>query len=223
MEGRDTVLRWRKWHAVDNGGLQVASETTLPAGAEPEYIDYLVVDHGDDKQRTLPLGRAIALGIVEMPDEMIYRAKVVRSRIGGVPDSKETVDRHYHPRVGSFPDLQKAVRKIAFKVHIKNGLFKRVALRRHADRGERPAEMCCGRASETEAFGFNTRGSKNLFFVTLAYPGKTPVFEPLFVKVVEYGKVPYFLKVEAHDEADGVVVVEVSLVSILKAPAFLRV
>lgn len=223
MEGRDKVLTWQKWHEVDDGGLQVALETTLPAGAVPEYVDLPVVDHLDDEQRTVSLGEAIVFGIVEMPDNMIYRAKTVQSRIGGMPDGKETVDRHYHPRIGPVADLRKPVRKIAFKVHITNGLFKRLALRRHADRGERPAEMWCGRASEEEAFGFNTRGSKNLFFVTLAYPGKTPEFEPVFIKVAEYGEVPYFLKVDARDADGGIVVVEVSLVSILKAPVFLRV
>ena len=207
MEGRDKVLTWRKWHAVDDGGLQVALETTLPAGAEPEYAGGLDFPPDEDLEEC----------------DMIYRAKAVLSRIGGVPDSKETVDRHYHPRIGPVADLRKPVRKVAFKVHIKNGLFKRIALRRHADHGERPAEMWCGRASEKEAFGFNTQGSKNQFFVTLAYPGLKQEFEPLFIKVAEYGEVPYFLKVEAHDEADGVVVVEVSLISILRAPAFLRV
>ncbi len=212
MEGRENVLTWQKWEDGDDGGLQVALETTLPAGAEPEYIDYPVVDHIDDEQRTVSLGRAIALGIVEIPNEMIHRAKGL-----------ETVDRHNHPRIGPVADLRKPVRQVAFKVHVKNGLFKRIALRRHADRGERPAEMWCGRASETEVFGFNTQGSKNPFFVTLAYPGKTGVFEPLFIKVVEYGEAPYFLKVEANDADGGIVVVEVSSVSILKAPAFLRV
>ena len=212
MEGREKVLTWRKWHEVDDGGLWVALDTTLSAGAEAEYGDFAVEDPCDDKGRTLPLGRAIELWVIQMPNEMIYHAEAM-----------ETVDRHYHPRVGPVADLQKSIRKVAFKVHITNGLFKRISLRRHADRGERPAEMWCGRASEKEAFGFNTRGSKNQFFVTLAYPGRKLEFEPLFIKVAEDGEIPYFLKVEAHDADGGIVVVEVSLVSILKAPVCLRV
>lgn len=205
VEYMKNILTWRKWHAVDDS-LQVALETTLPAGAVAEYSGSV-------------------LGIMEMSEDMIYRAKTVPSRIGDLPDGKETVDRHYHPRIGSAANLQKPTRKVAFKIHIKNGLFRRISLRRHADRGERPAEMWCGRASEKEAFGFNTQGSKNQFFVTLAYPGLKPEFEPVFIKVCEVGDrlLPYYLRVDVHDDADGFVVVEVSLVSVLKVPAFLRV
>ena len=184
MEGQ---LAWRKWHPIADG-LQVALETTLPAGAIAEY-------------------KGSVLGIMEMPDNMIYRAKSMPSRIAGQPDSKETVDRHYHPRIGSFPDLQSSVRKITFKVHIKNGLFKRISFRRHVGELGTSKMMWCGRKSESNAFGFSTKGSRNPHFVTLAYPGKTPEFEHLFIKVSEPREpMPYYLKVEVRDEGENVIV-----------------
>lgn len=191
-------LTWKKWHPVDEA-LQVALETTLPAGANPQWREDVDMPPVDLEK-----------------EDMIYRAKEVRDGI------RETVDRHYHPRAGSFPDLESSVRRASFKVHLTNGLFKRITLRRHASRGETAPRMWCGRIGEGKTFGFNAEGSKTPFYLPLAYPGKTDKFEPLFIKVEEYGETPYFLKVDARDEIDCVVVVEAKLISIREVPAFLR-
>ncbi|OGF62884.1 hypothetical protein A2926_01325 [Candidatus Giovannonibacteria bacterium RIFCSPLOWO2_01_FULL_44_40] len=219
-------LNWKRWVRVDDH-LRIALETTLPAGVMPEYVDVVEVP-----------------SVAELEaDKMIYRAKeavekkfnplVIKTDADG---GKETVDRHYHPSIGDFPNLRSAVRRVAFKVHIKkgdkpeNGLFKRLCLHRHRGGHKFAANMLCGRAKELKqenqdrVFGFNSDRSSNVDYLSLSYPGEDGKFEPLFIKAMDPGmNAPYYLKIEAHDEADGVVVVEVSLVSILKVPAFLRV
>lgn len=214
-------LVWKRWHPMDYS-LQVALETTLLAGTAAEYVD------------------GVETPMVDLEKEkMIYRTReqeaesklgsILAAAMGSEVSNKETKDRHYHPRVGFAANLQSATRRVSFKVHLKNELrgsesYRRLHLRRHTSGGRTPARMWCGRAGEKEAFGFNTEGSKSEVYLPLAYPGKSGRFEPLFIKVMDPGmNAPYYLKVEAHDEADGVVAVEASLVSVLKVPAFLRV
>ena len=170
---------WEKWHSV-NDYLQVALEATLPTSKIPTFKNVEVADD---------------FYVHANMDKMIHRAK-----------AGETVDRYYHPRVGL--ERKPATRRIVMEKYLTNPLFYRVSLRRHAEeRGTSVAMMWCGRASEGKAFGFSTSGSKNPFFVTLAYPGLTPEFEPVFIKVMQSREpLPYYLKVKARDEGENVVV-----------------
>lgn len=207
-------LQWRKWYRVDDN-LSVALETSLPAGALPEY------------------GLDMA---VRLPNEMIYRAKESGGTIGAVvsramkrPVGRETVDRHYHPQVISESKEGFA----AFKVHIVNGLFKRIVLWKDPSRKVR-VSMWCGREKEfkkenqDKVFGFDSVRSTNAWYVPLSYPGEvnageTPRFEPVFIKVSVVGlNSPYYLKVGAYNTNDDLVAVHVSKVLANQVPNFLK-
>ena len=194
--------------------LKVGLEATLARGALPQYTEGMK----DFLERVPP----------EAEDwkKMIHRAKSgVRGSILGPQPYQETKDKYYSPLVGPEAFLGQSLRKVSFLRHITNVDWWKLSFERRSQEKRSPAPwMCCGRDGEKEAFGFNAeKDEKKSHYLSLAYPGKTGVFEPLFIKVVEYGEAPYFLKVDAHDADGGIVVVEVSLVSILKVPVFLRV
>ena len=193
--------------------LKVGLEATLPINAQPKYTEVM---------------KGFLCTVVPPEDwkNMIHRAKSgVRDSILGPQPYQETKDKYYSPLVGPEALLGQSLRKVSFLRHITNADWWKLSFERRSQEKRSPTPwMCCGRDGEKEAFGFNAeKNEKKSHYLSLAYPGKTGVFEPLFIKVVEYGEVPYFLKVEAHDADGGIVVVEVSKVSILKAPVFLRV
>lgn len=209
-------LTLEKWHRVDEH-LKVALEATLKANATPEYAE-------DFKG-------FIGMGPPEDFEKMVHKAKSgVRDSILGPQSYQETSDKYYAPRVGPEPYLGQALRKVSFLKHIvKNDglLWWKICFYKHSQGKRSGASLFCGRDGESKPFGFDAEQAnvdgKRPKHLPLAYPGKTGVFEPLFIKVVEYDEAPYYLKVDAHDADGGIVVVEVSLVSVLKVPAFLRV
>ena len=207
-------LTMEKWHRIDEN-LKLALEATLKAGATPEYTE-------DFKG-------FIGMCPPEDFEKMIHRARSgVRDSILGKQPYQETSDKYYAPRLGPEAFLGQALRKVSFLRHIvKNDdlLWWKLVFYKRSKNKHFGAVMWCGRTGEDKVFGFDAEGGENPpKYLPLAYPGKTGKFEPFFIRVMEYGRhAPYYLKVEAHDEGNGVVVVEVSLVSILKVPAFLRV
>lgn len=201
-------LFWKKWHQLHEV-FRVSLDSTVPAGEIPTF-NLAVPDN--------------------LSEEMVYRAKKVESKfnpaiaakLGLKAGGQETVDRHYHPRVG-FENG-----KVSFKVHIvkvnpeDKMPFKRITLWNRAFERTDHASLKCGRASEVKAFGFEPNKPP---YVTLAFPGLTGTFEPLFVRVSEYtGREldNYFLKVTARDEPDNIVVVECSEVDAKEVPIFLK-
>ncbi|OGN27463.1 MAG: hypothetical protein A2758_00050 [Candidatus Zambryskibacteria bacterium RIFCSPHIGHO2_01_FULL_49_18] len=220
-------LVWRKWHQLHDR-LRVALDSTLPVGDLPNYGDFQVEDPIDDEGRSLPFAYALEMGLVEMED-MIYDGKSrerqwekknyqLNARFGTKFRDMETVDRHYHPRVGF------AKGKVFFKVHIiktnpeDKMPFKRITLWKRGIDRDFHTSMRCGRAGEEKPFGF-----EGTAYLPLAYPGKTGVFEPLLVRVSEYNNsVPFYIKITAHDEPDNIVVVEAKEVDPNEAPLFLR-
>ena len=207
------ILTWEKFHWVDEN-LKVALQATLKAGAVPEYAENV-------KE---------FLGIVppDVFEKMIHRAKSgVRDSILGPQPYQETSDQYCAPMLGPEAFLGQALRKVSFLRHIvKNDdvLWWKLVFYKRSQNKHSCAVMWCGRTGEDKVFGFNAEGGENPpKYLPLAYPGKTGKFEPLFIRVMEYGRhAPYYLKVEAHDEADGVVVVETRVVSVMEVPQFLR-
>lgn len=203
------ILTWEKFHWMDEN-LKIALEATLKAGAVPKYAESF-------KE---------FLGIVP-PDvfkKMIHPAKSgVRDSILGPQLYQETSDKYYAPRLGPEAFLGQALRKVSFIRHIvKNDdlLWWKLCFYKRSQNKHSHASMWCGRMGEDKVFGFNAE-DKNPQYLPLAYPGKTGKFEPLFIKVMEYGRhAPYYLKVEAHDEGDAVVV-ETLVVSVMDVPQFL--
>lgn len=231
MENVENLI-WRKWHQLTDV-LRVSLNSTVPAGVTPCYGDFQVLDTADDEGRSLPFAYALELGVVDMDSKMIHRAitrqiesrinPAIAARFGLKSNDKETVDRHYHPRI-----LGSVKGKVSFKVHIVKVKpedkmpFKQVGFwKRGVDHDVR-ASLKCGRASEGKAFGFEPNKPP---YVNLAYPGKSGVFEPLFVKVSEVtGREldTYFIKITAVDGPDNTVVVEAKEVDSKEAPAFLK-
>lgn len=205
MEGQ---LTWERWHRVDRG-IEMATEATLEAGVEPEYVGGVVVP-------------------ANLPENMIYRARRKPLKLLGKVFQEvtlgETSDRHYQPRVGSEPELEAEVRRLTLKKGVKNARWYRLVFYKRPISKSVRVRAWCGRfgAEERGPFGFDTKGSSNLYYQPLSYPGKSGRFEPLFIKVAEDGEAPYYLKVEAHDEDGDVVVVAVSRVEAEVVPAFLR-
>lgn len=212
MEGQ---TNWKKWHQLTDA-LRISLNSTVPTGTIPICADIEVPENLDE--------------------EMIYRAKKVESKLSPAiaaqfglkaAGGQETVDRHYHPRVG----FEKG--KVTFKVHIMKVNpedkmpFKGITLwKRGVDRDVH-AMLKCGRAGESRAFGFNAgnNNGKTNAYVTLAYPGLTGKFEPLFVKVSEItGREldSFFLKITAEDGPDNTVVVEAKEVDSREVPVFLQ-
>ncbi|MBI2020950.1 hypothetical protein HYS99_00365 [Candidatus Giovannonibacteria bacterium] len=220
------MRKWEKWSPLAVA-LQVGLESTLPAGTAAEFLGS--VPPVEELEKT----------------EMIYRAREPKKGVLGLEIeaamgqvSKETVDRHYHPRV-KCADFNRPIRTVVFDRHITGALFERLCLRRHGERKAPPPRMWCGRFGEEDVFGFNAKRSKNPHYVTLAYPGLTPDFVPLYIKVMESGlNAPYYLRVDVHDEpgkkkirvgkageersVSERIVVEVRQVNSKDVPAFLR-
>lgn len=205
MEG---PLVWERWHRIDRN-VEVALEATLWAGKEPEYVDGVVVP-------------------ADLPENMIHYARQKPMKLLGkiIEEVKlgETSDRHYQLRVGTEADLVAETRRVALRRGVKNARFYRLVFYKRPVSKRVKVLAACGRfgVEEKGPFGFDTKGSSNSDYQPLSYPGKDGGFNPLFIKVAEYGEAPYYLKIEARDDDDGDVVVEAKKVDPEEVPAFLR-
>lgn len=133
----------------------------------------------------------------------------------------QNITRYYHPAFGGDSEI------IFVPRLTRDGeLFRRLMFRRKMSR-ENPhegrMEMRMARFGEEKPFGFSCwkqgdPGSPG--YVALAYPGMTPKFVPVYVRIESF-PLPAFLKIEAED-VDAGVCVRVTNVTSEEVPPTLR-
>jgi len=128
----------------------------------------------------------------------------------GMNFENEYVIRYYHPAISK--ELDKG-REILFMPRFtKEGeLFRRLVFRRKMIPdfpNEGRMQMMLARFGEDKPFGFSCweEGDKgNAAYVSLAFPGKSGDFVPVYARIEEY-PTPVFLKIEAEETTEGVLV-----------------
>lgn len=177
-------LRWEKFPGEIYGpDLKVALESTFPREIAPQSNPCVI------PPKSLPKG-------MDFEDE--HRCRYYNPAI---PDRPKSV---YEMKTGS---------KILFVPRFtKDGeLFRRIVFRRKMLPGfpnEGRKQMMLARFGEKEPFGFSCwkegdRGTAR--YVSLAFPGKSETFIPVFLRIDEYPN-PVFLKIEAREVENGVLV-----------------
>lgn len=171
-------LRWEKFPGEIYGpDLKVALESTFLKEIVPQPNPYTV------PPKSLPK---------EMDFEDEYRC------------------RYYHPAIIRQPETGSEILFIS-RFTQDGELFRRIVFRRKMLPGfpdEGRKQMMLARFGEKEPFGFSwwekgDRGTAG--YVSLAFPGKSVEFIPVFVRIDEYPD-PVFLKIEVKEVENGVLV-----------------
>lgn len=181
----DNVLHWEKFPGEIYGpDLKVALESSFLKEVVPQSNPYVVFP------KSLPKG-------MDFEDE--HRC------------------RYYHPAIIKQPETGSEEVETGFKIlfvprFTKEGeLFRRIVFRRKMLPGfpdEGRKQMMLARFGEKEPFGFSCwkegdRGTAG--YVSLAFPGKSETFIPVFLRIDEYPEI-IFHKIEAEEVKNGVLV-----------------
>ncbi|KKU59702.1 MAG: hypothetical protein UX81_C0007G0012 [Parcubacteria group bacterium GW2011_GWA2_47_12] len=221
-------LRWDKWFRLTDV-LRVTLDSTLPAGAEPKFLEGIEVPSDEELEKK--------------ENRMLLRARKFESkispemaaRLGLKSVIEENYDRYSHP-ISSFGEG-----KVVYMVHVIKAdrgdkfPYLRLQLWQRGVGKKTHSFLKCGRAKELKpehqdkVFGFQSKRHyseteiKKAQYLPLSYPGLVGAFEPLFIRVAEHdNRMPYFLKITAHDGPDNTVIVEAKEVDSNEVPLFLR-
>lgn len=183
------LLRWEKFPGEIYGpDLKVALESTFPIEIVPQLNPHVI------PPKLLPKG-------MDFGDE--YRCRYYNPAI------------IRHSEIGS--EIEIGSKVLFVPRFTKDGeLFRRIVFRRKMLPGfpnEGRKQMMLARFGEKEPFGFSCwkegdRGTAG--YVSLAFPGKSETFIPVFLRIDEYTD-PVFLKIEAREFKNGVLVLSYSV------------
>jgi len=129
-----------------------------------------------------------ALNLHEVPPEMEHH--------------DHGISRFYHPA-----EVRSGTTVFYLRFTNDGELFKRLVFRRRSPEGRGSLPMVMARQDEANPFGFSCwkQGDKgNPHYVSLAFPGKTGEFEPVFIRI--FNGSDLFFKVEARQFGETLVV-----------------